>query len=194
MCCRGGAGRLWRWPVQPCRAGMGRRADGSRSGGPAFADRQRLADKCARGPAARDPDQRAAGPRSGGSALPAAPGQLLRSARVGRRVWLRGKLAVGEKDLALDAAGAQIGGTFRWAPAEQVAGRVSLDGAAAGELDDDWTSAYGFWPADGRLSVKAFTYDRVGGVHPATVDQRLNWIRGQYPAAAQDAETSSESS
>jgi hypothetical protein len=94
-----------------------------------------------------------------------------------------GKLAAAENEPALDAAGAQITGTFRWAPAEQVTGRVSLDGAAAGELDDDWTSANGFWPAGGRLSVNGFTYDRVSGAHPAAVDQRLDWLRSQYPFA-----------
>jgi hypothetical protein len=62
-----------------------------------------------------------------------------------------------------------------------VTGRVSLDGAAVGELDDDWTSADGFWPTGGRLSVKGFTYDRVGGAHPATVEQRLTWLRNQHP-------------
>ena len=60
-----------------------------------------------------------------------------RSSHIGRTLWLRGKLAAGENELALDAAGAQIAGTFRWAPAEQVTGRVSLDGAAVSELDDD---------------------------------------------------------
>jgi hypothetical protein len=44
---------------------MGPRADSSGGGAPAFADRQRLAGRCARCPVARDPDQRAAGPRSG---------------------------------------------------------------------------------------------------------------------------------
>jgi hypothetical protein len=78
-------------------------------------------------------------------------GISLRSARIGGTIWLRGKLTADENELALDAAGAQIAGTFRWAPAEQVTGRVSLDGAAVGELDDDWTSANGFWPTDGRL-------------------------------------------
>ncbi len=90
-------------------------------------------------------------------------GISLRSARIGRKVWLRGKLTADENNLALDLAGAHIADTFQWAPAEQVAGRVSLDGAAVGELDDDWTKANGFWPADGRLSVKGFTYNRVGG-------------------------------
>ncbi len=107
----------------------------------------------------------------------------LGSSHVGRTLWLRGKLTAGENELALDAAGAQIAGTFRWAPAEQVTGRVSLDGAAVSELDDDWTSANGFWPTGGRLSVKGFTYDRVGGAHSAKVDQRLEWLRSQYPSA-----------
>ena len=107
----------------------------------------------------------------------------LRSSRIGGTLWLQGKLTADENEPALDAAGAQIAGTFRWAPAEQVTGRVSLDGAAVGELDDDWTSVNGFWPTGGRLSVKGFTYDRVGGTHPATVGQRLEWLRSQYPSA-----------
>jgi hypothetical protein len=115
-------------------------------------------------------------------------GISLRSARVGKTVWLEGKLAADENNLALDVAAARIADTFRWKPAGQVTGRVSLDGAAVGELDDDWRAANGFWPADGRLSLKGFTYDRVGNAHPATVDQRLAWIRGQYPATAQDTQ------
>ena len=107
----------------------------------------------------------------------------LGSSHIGGTLWLRGKLTAGENEPALDAAGAQIAGTFRWAPAEQVTGRVSLDGAAVGELDDDWTSANGFWPTGGRLSVRGFTSNRVGGAHPAEVDQRLEWLRSQYPSA-----------
>ncbi len=119
----------------------------------------------------------------------AAGGISLRSARVGGTVWLLGKLAAKKNALALDAAGAQIAGTFRWAPAEPVAGRVSLVGAAVGELDDAWTEvtvpANGFWPTCGRLSVKGFTYDRAGGDHPAEkVEWRLKWLRSQYELAA----------
>ena len=36
--------------------------------------------------------------------------------------------------------------------------------------------------------MKGFTYDRVGGAHPATVDQRLEWLRSQYPSAAPGAQ------
>ena len=39
----------------------------------------------------------------------------LGSSHIGRTLWLRGKLTAGENELALDAAGAQIAGTFRWA-------------------------------------------------------------------------------
>jgi len=107
----------------------------------------------------------------------------LRSSHIGGALWLQGKLTAAENEPALDAAGAQIAGTFRWAPAEQVTGWVSLDGAAVSELDDDLTSANGSWPTRGRLSVKGFTYDRIGGAHPAAVDQRLDWLRSQYPSA-----------
>jgi len=117
-------------------------------------------------------------------------GISLRAARVGGAIWLLGKLAAGEDELALDATGAQIAGTFRWAPGEQVIGRVSLDGASVGELDDDWTSANGFWPTGGRLSIRGFTYDRVGGKPPhAKVNQRLRWLRSQYQSATEDAQS-----
>jgi hypothetical protein len=113
-------------------------------------------------------------------------GISFRSAHVGGTVWLRGTLMADKNAPALDAAGAKIAGTLRWAPAQPVAGRVTLDGAAVGELDDAWTSvtkpANGFWPTGGRLSLKGFTYDRIGGEHPATVTDRLGWLRSQYPS------------
>jgi hypothetical protein len=118
-------------------------------------------------------------------------GVSLRSAHVGGTVWLLGKLTADQDAPAFDAAGAQIAGTLRWAPAQQVTGRVSLDGTAVGELEDAWawkkSPANGFWPADGRLSLKGFTYDRIGGDHPPPVERRLDWIRSQYRTAAEEA-------
>ena len=63
-----------------------------------------------------------------------------------------------------------------------VEGVVSLQGAAAGELVDDWGSGRnnGFWPTGGQLRLDGFTYGRLGGAEPATVRQRLAWIRSQY--------------
>jgi hypothetical protein len=120
----------------------------------------------------------------------AAGGISLRSVRVGGTVWLLGKLAADKTALALDATGAQVAGTLRWEPAEQVIGRVILDGAAVGGLNDAWTPvtrpANGFWPTGGRLSVKGFTYDTAGGDHPATIEDRLKWLRSQYQPAAED--------
>jgi hypothetical protein len=118
-------------------------------------------------------------------------GISLRSAHVGGTVWLRGNLTAGKDGPALEADGAQIAGTLLWAPGQQVTGRVSLDGAAVGELDDAraWVTspANGLWPADGRLSLKGFTYDRiVGGDHPLPVERRLEWIRSQYHPAAEN--------
>jgi hypothetical protein len=119
-------------------------------------------------------------------------GIALQSARVGRHVWLRQGTLTADKDgPAFDAAGAQIAGTLRWAPTQQVAGRVSLDGAAVGELDDAdaWVTspANGFWPTDGRLSLKGFTYNRITGNHPPPVEKRLDWIRSQYQPPSKDA-------
>lgn len=118
-------------------------------------------------------------------------GVSLQSAHVGGTVWLQGELTADKDAPAFDAGGAQIAGTLRWEPAQQVNGRVSFDGAAVGVLDDAsaWkkSPANGFWPADGRLSLKGFTYDRVGGDHLPPVERRLGWIRSQYHPAAEGA-------
>lgn len=85
---------------------------------------------------------------------------------------------------ALDAAGMQITGSLLWAPEEQVAGPVGLEGVIVGQLEDSWTPgdqrANGSWPSGGQLRLDGFTYGRIGGSQPATVQQRLAWIRGQY--------------
>jgi hypothetical protein len=106
----------------------------------------------------------------------------LESAQVGGSVELRPTALAGEGRLALNAAGAQIAGTLRWKPVEQVVGRVDLRGTSAGELEDDWSGerANGYWPVGGRLRLDGFTYGRFGGDQQADVGQRLAWIRGQY--------------
>jgi len=89
-----------------------------------------------------------------------------------------------EGQVALDMARAQVAGAFWWAPTAQVSGRVDLEGAAFGELADDWGegrgSANGYWPTAGRLRLNGFTYDRLGGNHQPPVKQRLEWVRSQY--------------
>ena len=77
-------------------------------------------------------------------------------------------------------------GTLRWAPAGQIPGQVNLEGAAVGELFDDWGPGRhdGHWPTDGRLRLDGFTYGRFGGANQADVKQRLEWIRGQYQQRA----------
>ena len=82
----------------------------------------------------------------------------------------------------LDAAHAQIAGTLSWIPSAQVEGLVSLQGAAADQLFDDWDSGRNnaFWPTDGWLHLDGFIYSRLGGAKPATVEQRLGWLRSQY--------------
>jgi hypothetical protein len=59
---------------------------------------------------------------------------------------------------------------------------VSLQGASADQLVDNWGSGRNnaFWPTDGRLHLDGFTYSRLGGAEPATVEQRLGWLRSQY--------------
>ncbi len=94
-----------------------------------------------------------------------------------------------EVEFTFNAKRAQIIGALRWAPAGQVTGRVNLDGAVAGELEDDWSGkrANGYWPAGGRLSLKGFTYDRLTSDHPVRVTQRLAWLRSQYEQATKDS-------
>ena len=106
----------------------------------------------------------------------------LRSARVDGSMLLCPAALAGQDETALDAAQAQITGRLVWAPTVRVVGRVNLEGAACGHLEDDWGHARpgGFWPAEGQLRLDGFTYDRFGGDHQATVGQRLEWIRSQY--------------
>ena len=89
-----------------------------------------------------------------------------------------------EEEVSLDASNAQITGALHWLPAEQVRGQVNLEGAAAGELKDDWTSCNGWknghWPCGGRLNLDGFTYVSLGGYERTSADQRLTWIRSQY--------------
>jgi len=86
------------------------------------------------------------------------------------------------EEVSLDASHAQTTGVLRWQPAEQVRGQVNLQGAAVGELIDDWTPgrANGYWPSGGRLCLDGFTYGRFGAGTQARVKQRLCWIRSQY--------------
>ena len=82
----------------------------------------------------------------------------------------------GEGRLALNAARAQIAGTLRWEPDEQVVGRVDLRGTSAGDPEDDWSGerANGYYrPVGGRLRLDGFTYGRLGGDQQADVGQRL---------------------
>ena len=110
----------------------------------------------------------------------------LTSIRVGGSVILR-KLTFIDSDIALDASGAQIAGVLRWEPAAPVSGQVNLEGAEVGKLEDSWSqdraAANGYWPTDGGLRLNGFVYRALGGVPPATVNQRLEWIRSQHTEA-----------
>jgi hypothetical protein len=82
----------------------------------------------------------------------------------------------------LEAAHAQVAGTLDWSPAAPVTGVVNLEGATAGQLIDNWSRGRdnAYWPTHGRLRLDGFTYGRLGGPEPATVQQRLDWIHSQY--------------
>ena len=127
----------------------------------------------------------------------AAAGTLsLRSARVNGSLSLKpSELADEGHRTAIDAAGAQIVHTLRWAPTKQVSGLVILEDAAAGQLVDDWTQdagpTNGYWPSadTGRLRLDGFTYTRTGGSHQATLEQRLAWIGSHSHRVSVNART-----
>jgi hypothetical protein len=110
----------------------------------------------------------------------------IRSARIDGSLWLMpAELAQGKDIMAMDATGAQIAHELRWAPSKQVNGLICLEDSTVGQLEDDWTytrgPANGYWPpADqGLLRLDGFTYGRISGQHPATLQQRLKWIGSQ---------------
>jgi hypothetical protein len=110
----------------------------------------------------------------------------LNSTHVGGSVLLAPARLAPDDRVALDAARAQISGSLVWAPSAPVSGQVNLEGAAVGQLEDNWgrNRPNGYWPADGRLHLDGFTYGRFGGGRQATVEQRLAWIRSQYQPRA----------
>jgi hypothetical protein len=110
----------------------------------------------------------------------------LPSVRVGGWVRLGPAALAGAGQVAVDAAGAQVIGSLVWAPTSQVFGQVNLEGATVGHLVDDWSQGRtgGFWPTGGQLRLDGFTYDRFAGGQQATVAQRLEWIRSQYPSSS----------
>jgi hypothetical protein len=111
----------------------------------------------------------------------------LRSACIGGSLRLtETTLAQDKTTTALDAGGAHITHELQWSPCKQVVGRVSLQDAAVGQLEDDWTlerrQANGYWPSaeQGGLNLDGFTYTRMIGEGGADVRERLEWIRSQY--------------
>ena len=102
------------------------------------------------------------------------------------------KLAEDETKLALDATEARITGGLRWMPEKPVLGQVSLEGAAAGHLEDSWiepdgsTRPNGYWPTRGRLRLDGFAYGTIIGDNQPDVDQRLEWLQSQYGSKARD--------
>jgi hypothetical protein len=116
-------------------------------------------------------------------------GISFKSARIDGSILVRpGRLAEGDQAMAFDAQRSRVTGTLLWVPTAPVGGRVNLESAVAGELVDNWTGSRdnGYWPTGGLLTLDGFTYGRIGGGDHATVDQRLDWIRSQYQATAND--------
>ena len=86
------------------------------------------------------------------SGSPPAGTVSLNSARADRLVLSPAKPA-GAHEITFDftATEAQITGELQWAPDGPFSGRVNLEDASVGELDDDWKrpggQAHGCWPA-----------------------------------------------
>jgi len=76
--------------------------------------------------------------------------------------------------------GAEITGKLQWTSAGQVPGAVDLRFARVGQLEDDWTLPTACWPTGGQLRLVGFSYGSISS--NSTVDQRLSWIRSQWPA------------
>jgi hypothetical protein len=118
----------------------------------------------------------------------------LASSHVGGSVVLAPAEPAGTDEGAFNftAIRAQIAGALRWRPTRPFSGRVNLEGATVGQLEDNprednWRDRpNGYWPADGRLRLDGFTYGRFGGRNQPSVDDRLKWIRGQYQQHAGD--------
>lgn len=110
----------------------------------------------------------------------------LRAATIGGSLEIAPRRLEEDKRLpALDATDMRVSGRLRWAPERQIQGRVSLDGATVGQLEDAWTASSGdrcengYWPTGGRLSLDGFTYGSFAGENQPSVPQRLQWIRSQ---------------
>jgi hypothetical protein len=111
----------------------------------------------------------------------------LRAAVIGGSLEMApARLQLDKRMLAVDATDLKVSGRLLWEPERPVQGRVSLEGAAIGQLQDIWTDdageprENGYWPTGSRLRLDGFTYGGFTGVRQATARQRLAWIRSQY--------------
>jgi hypothetical protein len=97
------------------------------------------------------------------------------------------RLQQDKRFFAVDATELKVSGRLSWIPERPVQGRVSLEAAATGDLEDAWTGATGqirengYWPTRGRLRLDGFTYRGFTGANQADASHRLQWIRSQYP-------------
>jgi hypothetical protein len=91
---------------------------------------------------------------------------------------------------AVSLRGASIERELRWEPGEPASGEVNLEGTRTRQLIDDWPSpqSRGHWPTN-KLRIAGFSYDGLAGARPATVAQRLSWIRSQYITRSGDEQT-----
>jgi hypothetical protein len=99
------------------------------------------------------------------------------------RACIGGDVLLGSTSIphgSLAFPGAEITGKLQWTSAGQVQGAVDLRYAKVGQLEDDWTHPTACWPTGGQLKLVGFSYGSISSSN-STVDQRLSWIRSQWP-------------
>ncbi|MGW7719187.1 hypothetical protein ACWGKK_33510 [Streptomyces chartreusis] len=84
---------------------------------------------------------------------------------------------------ALQASGLRISHELRWLPRRPVAGEVDLERAQVHRLMDNCSNAGGHWPPPGLLRIEGFTYEGFDNTSPATLANRLDWIRRSHRAS-----------
>ena len=96
----------------------------------------------------------------------------LSGAEIGGQLDLAGARLNHPGGQALSAQRMQVGAEFFWQDVQVAAGSVHMPSAHVGDLVDELAS----WPADGRLYLDGFTYDRITRNAPVDAETRLAWL------------------
>lgn len=83
---------------------------------------------------------------------------------------------------ALQASGLRVSHELQWLPRRPVRGEVDLERAQVHRLMDNCSNEGGRWPPQGLLRLEDFTYEGFDNSSPATLANRLDWIRRSHRA------------